>query len=341
MYIFAEPMTEERVTKIQSRNDTKLAEFEREILGLNKEEDPRDAQINDRKWEDVQASIQEEMSKDETSLENSSRSQNIAKEESSEPQARENNYEAAAAVSGSSHSQIDVDESAETDDTIVASFQEQDNERITKGDKDPTAGGYNATKENQGIDSEKMPDDSSTEVYESEESPIGDVAERQSQPSKEGTPSVATSDDAIQASHKEAACIPSEENAQSPILAMTLVLRNKVNDKDVLRPNGLSATDKWTVEYSLAEMSSESRAKTLYEACQLRRKKKFDDEPEERRGQEILSTYVKRLRELSVKGRAWRSKQDEKEREGPVHVLGRERLARGEKGDGIVAHQEG
>ena len=105
---------------------------------------------------------------------------------------------------------------------------------------------------------------------------------------------------------------------------MTLTLRNKVNGQYVLRPVDMTAEDKWEVEYSLVEVPEQSRAKALYEACQVRRQKKFGDEAAPEGQEEVLSGYVKRLREMSANGKVWRKEMEEKEKGDPIKVLTQE-----------------
>ncbi|KAL8692859.1 MAG: hypothetical protein Q9224_003874 [Gallowayella concinna] len=130
----------------------------------------------------------------------------------------------------------------------------------------------------------------------------------------------------------------SEENlddarpAGKEVLAMTLTVRNKVNNEYVLRPEDLGAKDNWAMEYSLEEVSSPDRAWSLYQACQMRRRKKAeesnsrsDDDEEE------VDFYVRMLRNLSRKGAEWRKQQDQKDQGSPVKVLGQ---AIGQEEDG-------
>lgn len=111
--------------------------------------------------------------------------------------------------------------------------------------------------------------------------------------------------------------------SSSEILAMSLTLRNKVNHKFVHRPEKLKPDDVWSIEYSLVEVPTQKRAHALYEACQTRRKKKLDA-PEVPEGAEVINQYLAHLRELSKRGKQWRKKMDERDRERPVQVLGRD-----------------
>lgn len=119
----------------------------------------------------------------------------------------------------------------------------------------------------------------------------------------------------------------------SDILALTLTIRNKVNGRFVLRPERLTAQDKWTVEYSLNEVDTETRARALYQACQARRKKKYD-KMETKSDEENITGYLQRLRELSMQGRKWRARQDEEDTKKPVQILGDVIEERPGEGDG-------
>ena len=122
---------------------------------------------------------------------------------------------------------------------------------------------------------------------------------------------------------EELASVDDPTSSAQDILAMTLTVRNKVNGKFVLRPEHLTAKDSWSIEYSLDEVSSQRRARALYEACQTRRKKRLDA-PEVPEEEEVLNQYLLRLRELSAKGRKWRDRMDREDMKKPRQVLGQE-----------------
>ena len=122
--------------------------------------------------------------------------------------------------------------------------------------------------------------------------------------------------------------------SQNPdILAMTLTIRNKVNGKFVLRPEHLTAGDKWSIEYSLTEVDTKTRARALYIACQARRKKKHD-KMETKNDEERLTGFLRRLRELSMEGRKWRARQDKEDTKKPMQILGDVIGERPGEGDG-------
>lgn len=127
----------------------------------------------------------------------------------------------------------------------------------------------------------------------------------------------------LDAIHKETAHLETSTSESSDLLAMTLTIRNKVNGQFVLRPEKLAADDVWSIEYSLVEVPNQGRARALYEACQTRRKKKLDAPlvPEDA---EVINHYLMNLRKMSTKGKQWRKEMDEKDKERPVQVLGKE-----------------
>ena len=115
--------------------------------------------------------------------------------------------------------------------------------------------------------------------------------------------------------------IGQEARPNRDVLAMTLTLRNKINELFVLRPEKLTASDKWSIEYSLVEVPDQSRAWALYEACQARRRKKLDA-PVPAEEEARVNYYVQNLRKLSEQGRKWKDEMDEKDKVKPVRILG-------------------
>ena len=115
------------------------------------------------------------------------------------------------------------------------------------------------------------------------------------------------------------AAVPEESRG---LLAMTLTIRNKVNRNYIRRPEDLGPDDSWSVEYALADVKSETRAWSLYEACQKRREKHYasSDDPEDAAN----NFYLRRLRELSQQGREWRRQRDDLDQEKTPAVVGQE-----------------
>jgi len=127
----------------------------------------------------------------------------------------------------------------------------------------------------------------------------------------------------LDAMNEETAHLETSTSESANVLAMTLTVRNKVNDQFVLRPEKLTADDVWSIEYSLVEVPKQSRARALYAACQTRRKKKLDA-PMVPEDAAVINHYLTNLRKISTKGKKWRKEMDEKDMKRPVQVLGRE-----------------
>ena len=94
---------------------------------------------------------------------------------------------------------------------------------------------------------------------------------------------------------------------EASVLALVLTIRNKVNGQVVDRPENLTPSDNWTVEYTVKEIEKPDRAWSLYTACKTRRNTAMN-EPEKR---DWNNLYVQRLRDLAQKGAKWRKTQDE------------------------------
>ncbi|KAE8142100.1 mitochondrial protein Pet127-domain-containing protein [Aspergillus pseudotamarii] len=103
------------------------------------------------------------------------------------------------------------------------------------------------------------------------------------------------------------------------LLAMTLVTKNFVNGRIVERPSDLKAYDEWNVEYELSELKGE-KARALYAACQKRREKSLTGRGEDE--QDVANNvYIRRLREISKKGRDYRRKENKLDKENGIVVL--------------------
>lgn len=128
------------------------------------------------------------------------------------------------------------------------------------------------------------------------------------------------------------------ETNLKPLLAMTLTLRSRVNGAYINRPEALTPSDKWAIEYSLSEIPLPSRAWSLYESTKARRKKAFDrsndDEDDAataagKDGEKVVkkrdhgwNMYIDMLRQLSAKGRELRREIDEIELDRERVVVG-------------------
>ena len=391
MYVFAEPVTEEQVQELQSRNDAKREEFERDILGIARGGPvANDNEASDNRWAEIHAKVQEAMEKDERSLDDINELDDVIDRASS------------------GIKNVDADPREGNENELVDDDLLQGEERIGQDDEDMNAaaledggtglgnsegegedGSENENDKNGGdvevsvmdveqkhdgnsvndvgnsvdediSDSKKSGDNRLTDSEVDEPKELGlhdgegskalcDTSKdlrttETADPSSEGTfdhlsesdksmvftPGINESKPAEFVTNADTEFINEidQEHAStvplnsSGILAMTLTIRNKVNDRYVPRPLELKRTDKWSVEYALAEVPTEDRAWALYRACQLRRKRML--EHSESDGEDTAANYyIERLRGLSQKGKVWRKEQEETEEGKPKFVVGK------------------
>lgn len=391
MYIFAEPVTEEQVAEIQGQNEAKIREFERNILGLNREHESeaQDSQEDDGKWDNIQASVQEAMDKDELSVDDPDQNQREAGDDDlttngdgalGEELSYDHNSEIApdedliAAIAGDSAEKVGEQngENSKVLDEGYKKGQEVKKPDEESGDaKDLESEGSSGHGDDELEIHEAVPEGDSAIMGESSDSDLGQSENAldgrelsEGEAAKEVT-SVPPDSKSVKKADKAAYLppLPGEESSESEyqteadrpfldsvdrettqadtslssseILAMTLTIRNKVNNQFIHRPENISPQDVWSIEYSLVEVPTQQKAKALYQACQLRRKKKLDA-PMVPEDAEVINHYLANLRDLSKSGKKWRQKMDESDSRKPVQVLGREI----NMGEGSLSDQE-
>lgn len=379
MYIFAEPVTEEQVAEIQGQNEAKIREFERNILGLNREHESeaQDSQEDDGKWDNIQASVQEAMDKDELSVDDPDQNQREAGDDDlttngdgalGEELSYDHNSEITpdedliAAIAGDSAEKVGEQngENSKVLDEGYKKGQEVKEPDEESGDaKDLESEGSSGHGDDELEIHEAVPEGDSAIMGESSDSDLGQSENAldgrelsEGEAAKEVT-SVPPDSKSVKKADKAAYLppLPGEESSESEyqteadrpfldsvdretaqadtslssseILAMTLTIRNKVNNQFIHRPENISPQDVWSIEYSLVEVPTQQKAKALYQACQLRRKKKLDA-PMVPEDAEVINHYLANLRDLSKSGKKWRQKVDESDSRKPVQVLGRE-----------------
>ncbi|KAJ5778974.1 hypothetical protein N7457_006694 [Penicillium paradoxum] len=117
---------------------------------------------------------------------------------------------------------------------------------------------------------------------------------------------------------------PTKSEAEKPddyvedLLAMTLVIRSKINGEPVERPTHINRNDKWTVDYELDEVSVE-RGNELLRMCKRRRKLVLEKTAEEDVS-DRNNEYLTRLRKLSEQGRIFRKRENKKDRERGIVI---------------------
>jgi hypothetical protein len=98
------------------------------------------------------------------------------------------------------------------------------------------------------------------------------------------------------------------------VLGMTLVVRSKVNGEPVVRPTWMSDTDEWSVDYELAELNVRDSNDVL-RACKRRRNNAL-----RKNVQDHNEVFFSTLKKVTERGRRYRKRLDEKDRERGILV---------------------
>jgi hypothetical protein len=330
MYIFAEPVTDDDIEKIQESKKAEIEEWERKALGLDHDR-PLEGIRDEVKtgWENLQAKVEETVESDELGVSESNDDlhgrnaytspdnlfESIALERTldgwskhvigKDPEALEglqaiNKSEDVAMLGVNSYlnleatCEVDSEQEMLSDHGLADTEAEDDircsREEIETHSDTLSAGTCGALK----IARE------STSIPEGEPLLQHDAI---SGKVKETSPSRAKSS------------TQSSPSAEKEILAMTLTIRNKVNNKYVSRPVDLISTDKWSIEYAISEVPGNGRAYNLYQKSQRRRARALEKTC-------LDDRFVKLLRNVSRKGRNWRQKQDMIDKKEPIKILG-------------------
>ncbi|KAI9718898.1 MAG: hypothetical protein M1812_003782 [Candelaria pacifica] len=352
MYVFVEPVTEEQIQQIQTTNQEKIAEFERNVLGLNDRDSTNDTSAADKaaakeEWAELQAEVAQEMDNDEMSPQRDKAALVIdagtIDGSLGDSRPTQENFEHGgvvetdAAADGEEISKLRLNSVADTHqnnhehsnaDPILHDFKPENVGAAPGGTEERKEQHENGPESAQTshvptripeIDGEKevaemretlsrVRDDPSKVKMEIQDSGQGEDSEM---------PADAVFLDNIE--EEQASIIP--EGSDGSLLAMTVTIRNKVNDKYVLRPSDLGADDKWSVEYSIAEVPTASRAWSLYGACMARRKEKMDSADVDE-DDVAANYYLRKMRELSEKGKEWRKSQNQMDHGSERVVLG-------------------
>ncbi|KAL9002592.1 MAG: hypothetical protein Q9188_004483 [Gyalolechia gomerana] len=352
MYIFAEPVTEQQITAIQTARDAKVKAFEEELYGKEKD---GNGSGEDQGWENLQANVQDSMDEDIRDPNHEDGRQDLNPVLAGSEQGRlkqshtpyDRNDDGAAGEEKFGKAEEDTagqcaeiqetfveDAKAQTVDRLglqgaalskeTAPVEETDAEgEVTRSEKN---GGTMTISEETGIEEtahiRSADSDSLEGSNDGLKAPLEESAGESQPDGHTDGDATFTSDEAPlgQSIARDPQTIPNGNE----VLAFTLTIRNRVNGKYVLRPDHLQPHDKWSIEYSLDEVPNPQRARSLYQACQARRKKKLDKVQERSENDEQVDGYIRRLREMSRAGAKWRKGQDEKDSELPVRVLGQD-----------------
>lgn len=333
MYIFAEPVTEEQIEAIQTAKNAEIQQFEDELYGVKKDSDEDDG--HSKSWENLEADVQNAMDDDirdphhdegreDWSLNVADSEQDLLKGDPSAGthdivDGGENEESTIIGNNENADQRLNQDQEVEDDDVEQTAMEDSEAESEDDEAKDDESE-RTELDDGPGQDAENTALGGSSNVR---ETGVLDSLTSDTESSEETPGNHAESQRRIDTSEsKPLSEKPSSQVGGQEVLALTLTIRNKINGSDVLRPTALKPNRQWSVEYSLDEVPNAERAWSLYQACQLRRKKKLDNDKERSEKDEEVDGYIQRLRQMSRKGAKWRKQQDEQERELPLKILG-------------------
>lgn len=333
MYIFAEPVEDEKIEKIQSTNKAKIEAFERKILGIADKE----LADEDRKaeWDSLRAEVEDIMEMDEQGPVEAEE----AKEYSASEQESDVNAESAEAIAAEELNveEQDVEEGsngeAEVETLSEEEFQEMEKivsdapkEAKEQDGKDPLIEEAIVSSDAENIEGKEAetleePEEKevASEATEDSDAAAPETAEDNSVDAETSATSTPEQDSVI-FEDADPEVIKNDEpehlRAGRKVLGMTLTIRNKVNGVYVERPRDGS---KWEVEYALEEIPSE-KAMGLYQALLMRRKKALVKDVDLKRDA-FNDKFIETIKMLSQRGRKWRTEQDRKEAQMPIKML--------------------
>lgn len=357
MDIFVEPVTEDQVQKIQSKNAAKVEAFERKVLGLHGGVPPveENEQNEKGKWAIINASIPEALAEEEKSVLESNGAEEALLEVAGEMESYLNEADSAASSilrrenTKNQNQNVLVASSGADDDHVDNKDQpeEKENEEKNAGksaeDVAIEDSGHDAdTEEGRQMEEgtivgEEPAAGDEASVPKSQQSPSGeDPISSDVNDSNSGGPEHPRQPESIEAEAIDSAEKPVNIPADSPflnrtglegfptepgeILAITLNIRNKKNGHYVHRPETLKAGDSWTVQYSLAEIFNTTQAWARYTACQNRRQRQLEAMNSAKDG--AANVYIQQLRDLSRRGAEWQEEKDKRDQARPRYVVG-------------------
>lgn len=346
MYVFAEPVTEEQITAIQTAKNAEIQKFEEDIYGNKK--GGNDGKGEDQSWENLEADVQSAMDDDirdphheegrqDLSSELISRGQGDLKDDGSADRhdaTGENEHEESTFRGNNEDTDVRPVEDEEIDDgdserTAMEDLRddgedgdeaEDDEAEVDEADQREEHGALAGEDSNSHETEERrsLEDNKSSEVTLEGRDASSDI---------NGPEPLSSDVSSTLVDATTSQSIPEKTSSDSDgkeVLALTLTIRNKINGSNVLRPTDLKPNEQWAIEYSLDEVPNAERAWSLYQACQVRRKKKLDEDKERSENDDQVDSYIRRLRQMSRKGAKWRKEQDQKEKELPVRILGKD-----------------
>jgi hypothetical protein len=106
------------------------------------------------------------------------------------------------------------------------------------------------------------------------------------------------------------------------IYGLLLTVSNKINGETVPRPSKVGPGHNWKVEYELSELP-EKRLQSIFEAIKARQSSAFSEA--KKAGWKYNNEFFQDIGRWNDRGKAFRKREDERNRKMPVHILGDEK----------------
>lgn len=345
MYIFAEPVTEDEIQKIQDSKKVEIEDYERTVLGIQREPTPEEIENEQNKadWEELQAKVEDSVDNDELETLDESENPDDINDDGAmiDPERPDNFVDESSLNSADRHSDenllaldSEVEHVNEDDIELGGNIEKQleQDEASDAADEELELQDTSYSSVEGGEDHVTSNDLDMVEDHRMEEprvdAPVLHTETRDIKEDAKEAMKGLKADENLVAEASEIADADDESkhkghsrNSNTDLLAMTLTIRNKVNGAYVVRPQNIGPNDCWSVEYALAEVPKLGQSQTLYQKTQRRRALILKRDKTDAKTN-FHQSYTRKLMALSSQGRKWRQEQNEIDRAKPVTVLG-------------------
>lgn len=354
MYIFIEPMSDEEIEAVQSRNEQKskdiMAELQKRPLADEEEE---------AEWKDLRAKVNAEISKDhpgyldETNLDEIEEYEDDDKKPGFELRLLRVQLGAESLKNGVQKLQLRQDEGEDVSSEIMetdadTTFKKREADCVHMASslyqlRRKLRSLRGEIEEENGDDSKLLAfADLTEELIDSQLGKIADMSSHlvrnEDIQRKTALANEEPAEPKLEQSSITVEAKPSStKSKERRLLALTLIPRNKVNGAFVERPEiPFTAADDWTIDYDISTIDSPAHAWRLYEKCKIRREDGYDP-----RGLPlgVLKSFQQKSETYAQQGRTWRKELESREEEGESDAVvfepwdsGREKTERRDSG---------
>lgn len=327
MYIFVEPVSEEQVNKIQNLKKKIVEAYERRILGL----EPKDDKAEPVKETSKDAEQSQQPLTDENGQ---SSSIEQATTESTEEASLSPNTEVTEAGGAGTDTKHGADSAtASTPDAKTETPRRKAPYPFTVAtSQEPSDQGSSPTQIEAGETKQKPEERSEAITSNSEDKVESPVDVKQLAQDVENLATTAAADesenssnakqilqekiaDSVQSGDTEfldevATTIKDVKDGEAgQLLGFVLRTRSFVDGKHVNRPTDLSSKQVWTLQYTLTEIENSTRARTLYEQTQ-RRRRALLAKGEEADDARMDDYFIEKLKRITAESKKWREELD-------------------------------